>query len=567
MPRDPEQGGEGQRCAIYTRKSSEEGLEQDFNSLDAQFEACLAYIASQKQEGWVAVAERFDDGGYSGGSTRRPALRALMEAVEAGRVDIIVVYKVDRLTRNLSDFARLVEVFDRKGVSFVSVTQQFNTTTSMGRLTLNVLLSFAQFEREVTAERIRDKIAASKKRGMWMGGSVPLGYDHLERKLVINAAEAETVRLIYRRYLELGSVRSLKQDLTRSGIVSKRRISQGGKVSGGKAFERGALYHILKSRIYLGAITHKGTTHPGQHEAIIDQDLYDAVQAKLAESNRGHKAGTRAQEPSLLKGKLFDAKGLPLTASHTSKGGRRYRYYVASEGSPLNRGPQPLRLPAAEIEGAVKSALLSFVSDPLAINDRLGLGLDSYACEAMRPGFEGLAETLSDTGWPQLVAAVKLEHSRLEVTLDQAALVAALGGCDALPSALFDQAKPRTLSISQPIKLDARSQEVLVIAPQGAPAARPIDPALLKAVARAHCWREMITSGKVTELEQIARHEGLYPRYLRRILNLAFLAPDIVEAVLRGDASPSLLQQELQQGIPLDWSTQRKAFDSRGNPA
>jgi DNA invertase Pin-like site-specific DNA recombinase len=199
MPRDPEQGGESQRCAIYTRKSSEEGLEQDFNSLDAQFEACLAYIASQKQEGWVAVAERFDDGGYSGGSTRRPALRALMEAVEAGRVDIIVVYKVDRLTRNLSDFARLVEVFDRKGVSFVSVTQQFNTTSSMGRLTLNVLLSFAQFEREVTAERIRDKIAASKRRGMWMGGSVPLGYDHLERKLVINAAEAETVRLIYNR--------------------------------------------------------------------------------------------------------------------------------------------------------------------------------------------------------------------------------------------------------------------------------------------------------------------------------------------------------------------------------
>src|SRR4051794_39117267 len=260
------------RCAIYTRKSSEEGLEQDFNSLDAQREACEAFVRSQKGAGWVALPTMYDDGGLSGGTLQRPALRRLLADIAAGRVDTVVVYKVDRLTRSLADFAKIVEAFDAKGVAFVSVTQQFNTTSSMGRLTLNMLLSFAQFEREVTGERIRDKIAASKQKGMWMGGYPPLGYDVQDRKLVVNASEAEQVRHIFRRYAELKSVRALKEELDATGIVSKSRM--GTQQPGGKPIARGALYHMLQNRLYRGEITHKGAAYPGQHEAIVDPGVW-----------------------------------------------------------------------------------------------------------------------------------------------------------------------------------------------------------------------------------------------------------------------------------------------------
>ena len=269
------------RCAIYTRKSHEDGLEQDFNSLDAQREACEAYILSQKSEGWVCLPEMYDDGGISGATMERPALKRLMAAIEAGAIDTVVVYKVDRLTRSLGDFAKIVDVFDRRGVSFVSVTQQFNTTTSMGRLTLNMLLSFAQFEREVTGERIRDKIAASKKKGLRMGGLPPLGYDVDDRKLVVNSTEAQTVRHIYRRYLDLGSVRELQVDLIRDGIVSKQRIDRFGRATGGKTLARGALYHLLQNRLYRGEIVHKDKSYPGEHDAIVDRTLWDRAQAKL----------------------------------------------------------------------------------------------------------------------------------------------------------------------------------------------------------------------------------------------------------------------------------------------
>src|SRR5713226_276799 len=317
------------RCAVYTRKSSEEGLEQAFNSLHAQREACEAYIKSQAHEGWRLAKASYDDGGFSGGSMERPALQRLLAEVAAGRINVIVVYKVDRLTRSLADFARIVETLDGHGASFVSVTQQFNTTTFMGRLTLNVLLSFAQFEREVTGERIRDKIAASKRKGMWMGGTVPLGYVVKNRKLMVNATEAERVREIYRQYLKLGCVSKLKIYLERKGIRSRERISQTGRKTGGAAYSRGALYNILQNRIYLGEIEHRGQVYPGEHEGIVPRELWERVQAQLRANNHTHQNVLRAAMPSLLVGLVYDERGNRFTPAHAVKNGKRYRYYVS----------------------------------------------------------------------------------------------------------------------------------------------------------------------------------------------------------------------------------------------
>jgi site-specific DNA recombinase len=317
------------RCAIYTRKSSEEGLEQDFNSLHAQREACEAFIRSQAGEGWRLVKTAYDDGGLSGGTMERPALQRLLADINGGTIDVVVVYKVDRLTRSLADFAKMVEVFDARGVSFVAVTQQFNTTTSMGRLTLNVL-SFAQFEREVTGERIRDKIAASKQKGMWMGGLVPIGYDVVDRRLVVNQTEAETVREIFQRYLELGSVRLLMEDLNRRGVRSKVRIARNGNQSGGNLFFRGALYELLSNPIYIGEIRHKGVRHSGLHEPIIDRELWESAQLLLrSHAAARHTPRARKSATSPLTGRLFDESGQSLTPSHAVKGERRYRYYVS----------------------------------------------------------------------------------------------------------------------------------------------------------------------------------------------------------------------------------------------
>ena len=311
------------RCAIYTRKSSDEGLEQAFNSLDAQREACAAFILSQKHEGWTVLPTLCDDGGFSGGTMGRPALQRLLADIEAGQIDVVVVYKVDRLTRALSDFAKLVEVFDRRGVSFVSITQQFNTTTSMGRLTLNILLSFAQFERELIGERVRDKIAASKKKGMWMGGTVPLGYDVKERKLIVNDDEARTVVDIFQRYLKLRSVRALGEDLAAAGIRSKRRVRPDGTEYGHQQFSHGALYLMLQNRTYRGEATHKGNSYPGEHSAIVDKPLWDAVQAALADNRVARATGARTKQPSLLTGMVFDEAGERLTPTWSIKKGTR----------------------------------------------------------------------------------------------------------------------------------------------------------------------------------------------------------------------------------------------------
>ncbi|MEX6726066.1 recombinase family protein [Parapedomonas caeni] len=343
------------RCAVYTRKSTEEGLEMEFNSLDAQREACEAYIASQKSEGWVELADRYDDGGFSGGTLDRPALKRLLADIEDGRIDVVVVYKIDRLSRSLMDFAKLVEVFDRGGVTFVSVTQSFNTTTSMGRLTLNILLSFAQFEREVIGERIRDKIAASRKRGMWMGGFVPLGYEVRDRKLVINDAEAATVRMIFERFVEVGSATALARALAAEGVRTRR----------GRLVDKGFLYKLLNNRVYIGDAVHKGTAYPGEHEAIITRPLWDKVHGILRESPRVRAGRTRAATPALLKGLIFGPTGCAMTPTHTRRGDKLYRYYVSQ--SVLKRGADACpvgRVPAAEIEGAVVDQLRGLLRAP-----------------------------------------------------------------------------------------------------------------------------------------------------------------------------------------------------------
>jgi DNA invertase Pin-like site-specific DNA recombinase len=369
MNKVPARSGRRLRCAIYTRKSSEEGLEQEFNSLHAQREACEAFIKSQRHEGWSCLPQPYDDGGRSGGNLERPALQQLLGDIREGKVDVVVVYKIDRLTRSLADFAKIVEIFDARSVSFVSVTQQFNTTTSMGRLTLNVLLSFAQFEREVTGERIRDKIAASKKKGMWMGGVPPLGYRARECKLTIIEPEADTVRHIFRRYVALGSVPLLTQELEAHGIASKHRTSISGRSCGGKPITRGALYLMLQNRIYRGEIVHKDQSYPGEHQAIIDPALWDAVQGRLAKNAVERSTGTRVKNPSLLAGLLFDREGQPMIPTHAVKSGTRYRYYVSR---PLIIGARTdaaigLRLPAAEIEQIVANRIRRLLSEPASL--------------------------------------------------------------------------------------------------------------------------------------------------------------------------------------------------------
>jgi site-specific DNA recombinase len=343
------------RCAVYTRKSSEEGLEQEFNSLHAQREACEAYVASQRSEGWALLREPYDDGGFSGGTLERPALKRLLADIEEGLVDVVVVYKIDRLSRSLMDFSKLVEVFDRSGVTFVSVTQSFNTTTSMGRLTLNILLSFAQFEREVTAERIRDKIAASRAKGMWMGGTVPLGYEVKDRKLVVRDTDAAVVRSIFQRFVQIGSATVLARELRRDGAQSKR----------GNPIDKGYVYKLLNNPVYIGMAVHKGTSHPGEHEAIIELDLWDKVHAILAENTRTRSARTRAQTPALLRGLIFGPSGAAMSPTHTRKGNRLYRYYVSQDV--LKRGPDacPIgRVPAAEIEAPVIDQLRGIFRQP-----------------------------------------------------------------------------------------------------------------------------------------------------------------------------------------------------------
>ena len=359
------------RCAIYTRVSTDQGLEQDFNSLDAQYDASQAYIRSQAHAGWTLLRGKYDDGGFSGGNTDRPALQRLLEDVQAGKIDVIVVYKVDRLTRSLADFAKLVELFDEHNVSFVSVTLQFNTTTSMGRLTLNVLLSFAQFEREVTSERIRDKISASKRKGLWVGGMAPLGYETKDRRITVNEAEAERVRTIFRCYLKLGSLNLLMAELRKRDIVSKIRKLKSGETVGGIPFTRGPLAHLLRNRFYIGEVSFKGETLPGEQPAILDRELFEAVQAKLSEQVSNHTIA-RIQSQALLTGRIFDDRGNRMSPTHARKGNTKYRYYISSAllTGAADRVGSVHRVPAIDIEALVIKSAREHLNLTQPIDDR-----------------------------------------------------------------------------------------------------------------------------------------------------------------------------------------------------
>ena len=414
------------RCAIYTRKSSEEGLEQDFNSLHAQRESCDAYIKSQRHEGWVPLPALYDDGGYSGGSTERPALKRLLADIQSHLIDVVVVYKVDRLTRSLADFAKIVEIFDAAGVSFVSVTQQFNTTTSMGRLTLNVLLSFAQFEREVTGERIRDKIAASKQKGMWMGGWVPIGYDRKDRTLTINETEALTVRTIFDLFLKLKNVQRVQTELMRLNLTTKPYATPRGRAIGGLSFARGHIYKILSNPLYMGEIEHRGVRYPGQHPPLIDAATWDAVQAQLATNHHENRARTNAKSKSLLAGLIYDDAGNRLVSSHATKNGKRYRYYVTPEATGRSaaaaRVPK-LRLPATMIDELLRVKLQSFLTDKVQISNLLretrcrpaeigsGLGIASELADSLTSS-SPMAQGVAD-----LLARVTVSRTNLKISI------------------------------------------------------------------------------------------------------------------------------------------------------
>ena len=557
------------RCAIYTRKSSEEGLEQEFNSLQAQREACEAFISSQRHEGWVCLPAGYDDGGFSGATMERPALQQLLADITTGRVDIVVVYKIDRLTRSLADFAKIVEVLDARGASFVSVTQQFNTTTSMGRLTLNVLLSFAQFERELIGERIRDKIAASKKKGMWMGGVPPLGYRAQNRKLVIIDSEAEIVRAIFCRYAELGSVRLLQEELKARGIKSKAWTSASGRLRGGKLFSRGALYLLLQNRIYRGEIVHNGQSHPGEHELIIDPPLWDAVQAELARSGARRNSGARTRQPSLLAGILFDADGNRMTPSHAVKKGTRYRYYVSR---PLITNKQTessgLRIPAMEIEQLVTSRVRQWLLDPGSVYQASSARFPDPATQRR------LAARAQEIGkrWPELPmmrsrAILTALIDRIAVSVDQIdihlrpARLGALLHVGATPTQGVTDDEMQILSIAVRLRRAGSEIRMLIDGTDPFAAARP-DARLIKLLLRARRFNATLVGSGGVPFATLAESEGVSRSYFTRIVRLSYLAPDITQAILDGRQPRNLTANKLlaHSRLPLAWPEQRTAL-------
>ncbi|ODP37885.1 recombinase family protein [Sphingomonas turrisvirgatae] len=548
-------GSQPVRCAIYTRKSTEEGLEQDFNSLDAQREACAAYILSQRHEGWTALPEVFEDGGYSGGNMDRPGMKRLMAAVAAGEIDVIVVYKVDRLTRSLADFAKIVEVLDAKSASFVSVTQSFNTTSSMGRLTLNVLLSFAQFEREVTGERIRDKVAASKAKGMWMGGPPPLGYDVQDRKLVINTAEAEQVRYIFSRYVELKSAMALIGDLNDRGIRSKARVGRDGRAYGSTSIGRGALYAMLRNRLYIGEVVHKGQRYAGRHEGIVDADLFELAQATLEQNQVDHHRGSRHEQPSLLAGLLWDGVGRRMSPSQSVKRTIRYRYYVsqlANAGSPIE--PR-WRISAPDLETKVVACVKKCVDQ--AMRKRLECSLEASEMQRLQTAgndLNGLLEGGSPHDRRELIRKLV---QRIEVHRDDVRITLTLDH--------FDSALPSEAStISVPINRVRAGKEVRLVLPDDPSHGQAGTPnqALVKLVAQAMGAREMLERGRFSNMKAFAEACGYSRETAADLLRVAYLAPDITGAILDGRQPAELTRTKLFRwpAMPLPWTEQRLAL-------
>lgn len=541
--------GKAVRCAIYTRVSTDAGLDQDFNSLDAQYEAAQAYIKSQAHAGWMLVRTRYDDGGFSGGSTDRPALQQLLEDVKSHKVKIIVVYKVDRLTRSLADFAKLVELFDSHGVSFVSVTQQFNTTTSMGRLTLNVLLSFAQFEREVTSERIRDKIGASKRKGLWVGGVVPLGYYAKDRKISVVEKEAKVVRYIFRRYLELGNLTLLLADLNTAGITTKVRPLSTGRTIGGIPFTRGPLAYFLRNRFYVGEVQFKGEIFPGEQPAILDRTLFDAVQAKLEEQRTNHTTA-RSSTESLLMGLIYDERGSRMTPTYATKNGVRYRYYISSPLEQVGtRLPQKLdRLPAAEVEKIIADAVRKHIGSKqdasgghkeiISSNvDRVDVRRDHLSVQLSVPrNPDRPSEFTSERD--VMVSEARSKAGRRMGTTEPLTLTIAW---TKTPSKKRRQLIPPTSTSSRsdlrPIRSETRTK-------------------LIRAIAKGRQWLDELLAGAVTSAEEIAARESCSVRQVNMTVSLAFLEPGLVNAAIQGRLPRGVGVANLRDA-PLLWSQQR----------
>jgi DNA invertase Pin-like site-specific DNA recombinase len=526
------------RCAIYTRKSTEYNLELAFNSLDAQREACEAYIKSQAHEGWRLIPGRYDDGAFSGASLDRPALQQLLADVRADKIDIVLVYKVDRLTRSLADFAKLIELFDAHRVSFVSVTQSFNTSSSMGRLTLNVLLSFAQFERELIGERVRDKIAASKRKGLWVGGPVPLGYAAVDKKILVVPAEAAAVRTIFARYLELGSVRALAEDLDRRGIRSKPRRRSTGRTVGGGRFGVGALAYLLKNRFYIGELVYRGEVHHGEHEPILDSALFEAVGAKLAAQAVERRCRLRGL-PAILSGRLFDHRGNRMSPTHANKRGARYRYYV-SQAVLQGKPPPPglvNRVPAAEIEALAVAALRNHLN--------------------ARGGGEGLPDNDRDL-LERHLERVTLTPNHLELRLRE--LVEPTQAHDPVNDGSSGPpiANVTTITVPWSSPVPAAVKGIIHVPAHNTPIKAGRREALLIAIVKARQWIDDLAHGRAASFAVIARREGKAERHIRLLAPLAFVSPRIVSALLDGTAPADLTLTKLARALPYCWAEQER---------
>jgi DNA invertase Pin-like site-specific DNA recombinase len=549
-----------QRCAIYTRVSTDQGLEQEFNSLHAQREAAQAYVKSQAHEGWKLVRDHYDDGGFSGGSMERPALQKLLADIKERRIDIVLVYKVDRLTRSLTDFAKLVELFDQHDVSFVSVTQSFNTTTSMGRLTLNVLLSFAQFEREVTGERIRDKIAASKKKGIWVGGVVPLGYEVKDKKLLVNEAEAGTVRMIFERYLALGSLPALQRELRAQGIVTRKRTLSSGKIIGGVHLTNGPLAYLLRNRTYLGEINHRDKSYPGEHQPILDPALFDQVQARLDENRRIRRLKNERSQ-ALLLGKLYDDRGNRMTPSYAIKKGVRYRYYVSCV---LAQGRKD---DAGSVSRIASDAIETIVLDALAKIP----ATDAQATRRDRPTPTGLGEKprLDVDDFTERHPDPEPDWERVERLVDRL-LVCSQSVEIRLADGADLSVQSNVITIPWSPATFRRKREVIQPPDGSSAAAHPIRAEartkLLAAIAKGRRWFNEIVSGDASDIESIAARERLSERSARMMLSLAFLAPDVVKAAVNGTLPRGLGVSRLTE-LPASWNGQRQTLDLAMSPS
>jgi site-specific DNA recombinase len=550
------------RCAVYTRKSTEDGLDQEFNSLDAQREACAAFIASQAGLGWRFMAEQYDDGGISGGTMERPALKRLLQDIRERKVDVVVVYKIDRLTRSLMDFSKIVEVFDANDVSFVSVTQQFNTTTSMGRLTLNVLLSFAQFEREVTAERIRDKIAASRKKGIWMGGSVPMGYRTVDRKLLIDAEAANKVRGIFSRYLELKSVPVLVDELNGRSDTDADSAALPRKRH--QPFTRGKLYHLLSNVVYIGKARHKDRIYDGEHEAIIDDKTFAAARELLKAQTPNRTAGSGAVSRHLLTGLLFDETGDRLSPVFTVKDGKRYRYYISNRlETTTGKDPSGWRLAADELERTVLHHLDAMLRDHVRLSDWAGMmvpAIPVHTAIARAAAFRDALLTSSlehAKSLRRLVHAIYVKPGEMVFELDSRA---AIGEAGTTGSDGAGQPEVDPITISVPMLLRRRGAEARLVL-EGHSLGRKPDDRLVEAVSKAHVMLGMLTDGSDKTIADVANDVGIHVADASRILPLAFLAPKITDAILRGRQPIELTARALmREDLPYLWTDQLQQF-------